>query len=995
MDRDQPTIRIEPVHADRTQREPPVAGVRPIPPSNGESCRGFPIGPYRLVEEIGSGGQGVVYLAEDPRLKRRVALKVLTTLGSVSDSVIMRFRREAEIASRLDHPGICSVFDAGSDRGVPYIAMRYVRGLSLAQRIREWRSDDPSYTETVVTSRFTNDSQFENDSSSEPLSRSSGRSSRESRDHVSEVIRLLRKAALAVHSAHEAGIVHRDIKPGNIMVTPDGNAVVLDFGLARDLDSELPSLTQTGEFFGTPAYMAPEQVSGTTTDERTDVFALGVTLYEALTLHRPFEATNRQALYAAIMSRAPRDPRSLQLAIPTDLAVVLQKALEKEPHRRYATALDFADDLRAVLEHRPIAARPVSLLSRTARWARREPVKAALALTLALAVPTIAALVGYVAAQRPDLEELARRQREDHCEQRLEAGFLELGEGSAERALSHFEDASALAPMSLEAVAGQALALSELGRGEDALAVIDSWLGPEDERRALERARAEAYCSLGKHDVEAAIQRKVGAPQGPIELFLYGSRMLKRGHAGNQVAFDQALDAFMRAALLAPRARPLVHFQLAHAARHTGNAKAIRRSVEALKTRWPDVGRTWFWIGFALHEIDPKGSLDAYRRALELDPSLTTAMNNLADALIDDGSLTEAEQVLERALTAAAGDTTVLARVHFNRARLAQRHGDQEAACAAFRQAVDVSPRFVAGWKHLARSLLRLGRVDDAIAARRRAATLRPKDARIQVELGTALRSKGDFVASEKVLRRAIVLDAKNGRAWLGLGITLRQQGDLDGAREAYEKALSVRPGWAPPLANLANLHLDAREFDAAITRYREALKDDANLHKARNNLGVALARTGALDAAMKTWCEVIVRAPTNTFAHRRVTKNLRAGRKWLELRTEIERWCRVRPDDPGAWADLARLLMYLDRRDDLRDPKAAVDAARRRLDLAGPEDIDAILDLARALLQNGNATEARAWGQRAARRAKKSQDPELREKVRSSLKRLMRETGT
>lgn len=342
------------------------------------------IGPYVLIKEIGRGGQGVVWLAEDPRLQRHVVVKVLLGFGGLSEDVRTRFRREAEMASRLDHPGICTVFDAGDHEGMPYIVMQFVEGEPLSSRIRHAAdAQDPTIRVVRPTSELTMaepsakaaPSSMAEEGAPVPATPTGGSASGRTRGDVLLMVRLIEQTARALHAAHEAGIVHRDIKPGNIMVTPAGEPVILDFGLARDLGSELPTLTRTGDVFGTPAYMAPEQVApgDTLPDRRCDVWALGVTLYECLTLTRPFESPTREGLFNAILDGTPIDVRRLNPAVPDDLAVVLQTAIEKDPARRYATAEDLAEELRRVREKEPIKARPVGPIARAWRAAQRHP----------------------------------------------------------------------------------------------------------------------------------------------------------------------------------------------------------------------------------------------------------------------------------------------------------------------------------------------------------------------------------------------------------------------------------------------------------------------------------------------------------------------------------------------------------------------------------------------------------------------------------------------
>ncbi len=352
--------------------------------TGGRAEPGSSIGPYRIIKELGRGGQGVVFLAEDARLSRKVALKVLTNLGMVPESVLTRFRREAEVASKLDHPGICGVFETGTYGSVPYIAMRYIEGKSLKDMIGTAINEK---TDSIVID-------LENDDNSPTAS--DAQAATTDRREVVEIVALIEKAARALHAAHEVGVIHRDIKPQNIMLTAQSEPIILDFGLARDLEDDQVSLTQSGDLFGTPAYMSPEQVTGRIAlDRRTDIYSLGVTLFECLTLKRPFEAATREQLYQAILTEPPVDPRRANPAVSNDLRVVIDTALDKNRERRYSTALEFAEDLRRVRLYEPIRARPAGPFLRLVRWTQRQPALATTVASLIVLALVASALLSY------------------------------------------------------------------------------------------------------------------------------------------------------------------------------------------------------------------------------------------------------------------------------------------------------------------------------------------------------------------------------------------------------------------------------------------------------------------------------------------------------------------------------------------------------------------------------------------------------------------------
>ncbi len=346
------------------------------------------LGDFRLLHEIGRGGMGVVYEARQVSLGRRVALKVLPFAAVLDARQIARFKNEAQAAAQLNHPGIVPVFAVGMERGVHYYAMQYIDGQPLDRAIAQLRGDSVDLSdappETVADTRLSAGGLETDDTC--PSGRGSYLSARseDRREYYRTVTRLGIQAAEALHAAHEYGVVHRDVKPSNLLLDGNGKLWITDFGLAR-CRTDAP-LTRTGDVVGTMRYMSPEQALGQSAlvDQRSDVYSLGVTLYELLTLQPALDGKDGPALLRQIDEHEPPRLRRLEPRIPADLETVVHKAMAKQREQRYTTSQQFAEDLRRVLEGKPTIARPPTIPDRLGKWARRHKriVSAAAAVSL-------------------------------------------------------------------------------------------------------------------------------------------------------------------------------------------------------------------------------------------------------------------------------------------------------------------------------------------------------------------------------------------------------------------------------------------------------------------------------------------------------------------------------------------------------------------------------------------------------------------------------------
>jgi serine/threonine protein kinase len=396
---------------------------------------------YRLIRELGRGGMGIVYLAEQVSLGRRVAVKVLPFAGALDPRRRQRFMNEAHAAARLRHRHIVPIFAVGCARGVHYYAMQLIDGPPLSAVLRDkpdgsaeqahrhgsgWTTATPLDIGSVTPGpmvhalpsppgRGVGVRGCNGQPSAAPSTGWSGLV-RDGLAYFREIARLCRQAALALDYAHQCGVIHRDVKPANLLVDQAGDVWLTDFGLAHQGDA---GLTGPSDRLGTLRYMSPEQVkAGESVDHRTDIYSLGVTLYELLTLGPVFAEQDQGKLWRRITIDDPRPPRSHNPAVPRDLDTIVQKAMAKEPRRRYQSAADLAADLERFQHGRPVLARPMSLGEKALRWAQRhQPAMAMATVVLFIVTMTLGVSTAVVLRQRDEIS----RQRDEISRRRYEA----------------------------------------------------------------------------------------------------------------------------------------------------------------------------------------------------------------------------------------------------------------------------------------------------------------------------------------------------------------------------------------------------------------------------------------------------------------------------------------------------------------------------------------------------------------------------------------------
>jgi serine/threonine protein kinase/Flp pilus assembly protein TadD len=733
-----------------------------------------PLGDFRIVRETGRGGMGVVYEAVQVSLGRRVALKVLPFAAALDARQLRRFQNEAHAAAQLHHTNIVPVYAVGQERGVHYYAMQFIEGQTVAALIQDLRrlaGQEPKGPARPVTSGHPGP--FPNgvpaaDTVPQPAAVSTARPATDP-TFFRTAARLAVQAALALEHAHRLGVVHRDVKPANLLVDGQGNLWVTDFGLAQ-VQTRDARLTLTGDLVGTLRYMSPEQALAQPAgvDQRTDIYALGATLYELLTLEPAFNGRDRQELLRQIAFEEPRPPRRVNKAVPAELETIVLKAMARSPAERYATAQELANDLERFLKDEPIRARRPSLVQRWRKWARRHRpvVWSAAALFATLAV--LAGSVGWVLRDRADrqartraavrdaLEEAQRFHEQAHWAQAqaaVQRAEALLPEGTADPALAARVRAL-LRELAAEDADRRLLA------GLEEIRLRQAGVNVRENRFALEEAVPEygrvfkAYGLLaGAVPPAKAAARIRGRPRtvrntllAALDHWLILARYKKAPEAPwlEQVLAAADTDAWR---------------QSVRAARARNDRPALERLAREVDVR-VQPAEELFLLGMSLKQRGARESaLALLRRGQEAFPGDFWMNHNLGWALYHCRPPRLEEAV--RYLTAALALKPDSPPAHLNLGSALWKHGRHEEALAAFRKAVALKRDYAEAHGHLGDALLARGRLDEAVAAFRKAVALKPAYAEAHCDLGFALRQQGEFAQALAATKRGHELGSR------------------------------------------------------------------------------------------------------------------------------------------------------------------------------------------------------------------------------------------
>jgi serine/threonine protein kinase/Flp pilus assembly protein TadD len=744
-----------------------------------ESLPAEPLGDFRILREIGRGGMGVVYEAEQRSLGRRVALKVLPFAGALDAKQLQRFKNEAQAAAHLHHTHIVPVHYVGCERGVHFYAMQFIEGQSLAGVIAALRAANqqpagPLSTQTVDAA--SGQVLPAPGATTAPVAALSTWRATKDAAFFRTVAQLGIQAAEALDHAHQHGVIHRDVKPANLLLDGAGQLWVTDFGLAQMQGDA--RLTLSGDLVGTLRYMSPEQALAkrVVVDHRTDLYSLGVTLYELLTLEPAFAAEDRQELLRQIAFEEPQPPRRRDRTIPAELETIVLKAMEKNPADRYGTAQELADDLERFLKDEPIRARRPTLVQRARKWSRRHrPLVAA------------AALVGFLAAL------LGAGNWLWFAQKRAETA------GAVGEALVRASDlrANGRWPEALE-TAERAEALFQLGGGSAEL------------RQRVQEAVADLRMikRLEEYRLEQSAVKEDRLDMDVIDSLF--------PEAFRDYGIDlETLDPPEAAARI--RARSI---QVELVAALDDWALGRKRSQ---KRKAGDKGddASWKHLVAVAREADPDPWRNRLRGALERSPSDRKTLEELATAadvagqpattgcllgrcLEQAGAVDQAVAILRQAQQTYPDDLWVnhdlaYCLAHMKPPRL-------EEAIGFFRVALAVRPQSAGVYANLGTAMHRGGHLDDALAAHRQAVKLANDSAVCHLNLGTDLYDKGQLEEAIVEYRHAIRLRKDYHGAHCSLGSSLSHQGRLDEAIAEFREAIRLNPNDADYHHNLAHV---------------------------------------------------------------------------------------------------------------------------------------------------------------------------------------------
>jgi serine/threonine-protein kinase len=910
-------------------------------------------GRYRVLRPHAKGGLGEVFVAQDTELAREVALKEIRGEHARDPHSRRRFLREAQITGALEHPGVVPVHGLGFyPDGRPYYAMRLVRGQTLQEAIERFHGADGP-----------------------------GRDVGERRLALRHLLSQFIAICNAVAYAHSRGVLHRDLKPANAILGKYGEALVLDWGLAKAagtpeperVPNELPLrppsggavATEVGTTLGTPAYMSPEQAEGRwdLVGQASDIYGLGGTLYTLLTGRAPVEGDGPSEVLRKAARGESRPPCQVKGDVPPALDAVCRKAMAHDPRERYTAALELAADVEHWLADEPVRAWREPLRVRSGRWVRRHKPQVAAGMA-ALLVALVLGGAGLVWVER-------------RAEERRRGVDAALQKAAEMQEQAHWAEARAVLDQAANRLAdgGPADLRERLKRAQSELQLVErldaiqlkraAWLGDRFNDVGADREYATAFREAGlgavgeDPEAVAARVRASGARQAVVDALDDWAVTLNRGArlawvlaVARRADPDRWRDRVRQPKAWNDRARlaRLAREASAWLAREAPAAGVSARFVGLLALRLDRVGGDAeellraaqgqrpadFWVNFALgHALGVKERMGEavgfFRVALAVRPDAAGVRNNLGVALSAQGKPSEAEAEYRRAT---ALDPN-LAVAHYNLGNALKAQGDVAGAIAEYQKAIALEPKDPKPHNNLGLALKDQGVIAGAIAEYQKAIALDPKDAKTHQNLGSALYAQGKRGEALAEWRRAIALDPKLAPAHTDLANALRDQGQRGEALAEYRRAIALDPKDAQAHNGLGVALSDQGKPSEAEAEWRRAIALDPKLAPAHTNLGFALAAQGKLGEAEAAFRRTIALDPKNALAQSNLGMALAAQGKPSEAEAAFRRAIALDPKLAPAHGGLGEAFLALGR---FAEARQATRACLRLLPAGHPQ---------------------------------------------------------